>query len=1433
MENQTIKSPFTTTNTASPRDKEFEVKEQTQNHMKSSQTALEADNKAPSKDLNSVDMDISYKNESSAISPLAIDEISSTENHKNTAKEVFENKKSNSEPSHNIVSSDIIIEKETDKSDSKTQEDPTPGSNSINKVSNYISDSIDIPAIGEITDDVGNTQGTITPGAASNDTTPTLSGTAEFGQTVNIYDNGDLIGSASVRRNGTWSFTPTTPLLDGLHSFTITNSSDGNTSVHSAPYPILVDTRAPDRPNIKSIYDDHGSQVGYYPNDASISDAQPTIYGRSESNSSVILYDNGKEIARVEVGSSGNWSFTPTQPLSDGLHQITLKAIDAAENESPLSDAFNFTVDTQPPSQPTIDALVDNQGQHTGEIAPGGLTDDNTPLIKGSAEPGSKITIMLDGIPWDIVVTNENGQWTYIPDIPFSEGQHSLSATATDKVGNTSEASAPFTFTINSTEMTISITGAIDNEGSNTGSLVAGSTTDDATPTLRGTANANAIVKVYDGEILLGQTKANGVGIWAFTPTDELSEGPHLLTATVTVDGYESPHSGSFGLVIDRTAPDNQGVGEVTDSSGQPILDGETTQDKQPTFSGHGEPGATVTITDNGKIIGKSIVNDDGQWSFTPEQELKDGSHSIEVVITDEAGNSSEPSDIHTIIVGQAEPSAPIILAILDDVGAVTGAVAKDGITDDNRPTLVGKATPGESVVVYRLDGQKKIYVGEADVDATGTWKLTPDHNLPDGLTIFNTFSDSFPEDASNSWSVTIDTSGKTPPAITSIYDDSGSLTGDITNGGTTDDTRPTLSGTALANATVMVYVGDKLLGETKANASGIWNFTPSSDLADGYRTFSVESVDAAGQKHGTSDNWLINIDTVAPNAPVITGITDDVGAVTGAIDKHGTTDDPRPTLQGQAEAFSIITVYNGTQVLGNTYADQNGNWTFTPVNDLISGQYSFAVSATDSAGNSGPISAAWLITVSPEVIEPYETTITSIYDDIGNTTGVVGQHGVTDDLLPTFSGTTKPGSTVLILRGPVSPPVLVGTAVANADGNWSYTPDHNLPEGQHDFYAKGLDGGTISETWSLTIDSSAPDKPTISAVYETLDTSTSEITNGGATGDQTPLITGKAQANSTVIIKNGEQIIGSATADAAGDWSFTPTLEYGVYNLSALSVDQADNQSEPSEPFSLSILTSAMYDFESFDIGNYGALEHKGIVFSDFYWWWYQNQIVEVDGSKVGLVEGSAVIAVTWPEGASSTTLNIWSKDPDTSGEVRVIFSRNGVSVGEQILESMPIDPEHSLVTLGIPSGTFDQVQIIHNTGSFYVDNINAVRGENHTPAVESSDLAEPLMDAAIVATTQTESEQPATSKPVLLQLSTAGLLEDGQDRLYSDASKLPNDVDKRLALNDLVNEAGELSTPVTSDTHATSYSEHHLTGIPNEMLAQAGLEIDTTNHV
>src|SRR5690606_6277287 len=126
---------------------------------------------------------------------------------------------------------------------------------------------------------------------------PAISGdSAEPNSTVNIYDNGTLIGTANADGTGAWSFTPTTDLTDGAHAFTASSvDAAGNEGVQSAPYAIVIDTLATVTSLvIGSVTDDVAPVAGPVASGGTTNDTTPTLAGSdAEPNATVNIYDNG------------------------------------------------------------------------------------------------------------------------------------------------------------------------------------------------------------------------------------------------------------------------------------------------------------------------------------------------------------------------------------------------------------------------------------------------------------------------------------------------------------------------------------------------------------------------------------------------------------------------------------------------------------------------------------------------------------------------------------------------------------------------------------------------------------------------------------------------------------------------------------------------------------------------------------------------------------------------------------------------------------------------------------------------------------------------------------------------------------------------------------------------------------------------------------
>ncbi|HBO2222029.1 TPA: Ig-like domain repeat protein, partial [Pseudomonas aeruginosa] len=757
------------------------------------------------------------------------------------------------------------------------------------------------------TDPAGNTggQGSTTVDAIA-PATPTvnlsngssLSGTAEPGSTVILTDgNGNPIAEVTADGSGNWTYTPSTPIANGTVVNVVAQDASGNSS---PPATVTVDSSAPPAPVIN-------------PSNGVV------ISGTAEAGATVTLTDaGGNPIGQVTADGSGNWSFTPGTPLANGT-VINALAQDAAGNNSSPTSA---TVDSLAPAAPVIDP-------------------SNGSVIAGTAEAGATV-ILTDGNgnPIGQVTADGSGNWSFTPGTPLSNGTV-VNAVAQDAAGNTS---GPASTTVDSVAPAAPV---IDPSN---GSVIAG------------TAEAGATVILTDGGgNPIGQATADGSGNWSFTPGTPLANGTVINAVAQDPAGNTS---GPTSTTVDAVAP---ATPVVNPSNGSVI-------------AGTAEAGATVILTDGGgNPIGQATADGSGNWSFTPGTPLANGSV-VNAVAQDAAGNTSGPA---STTVDSVAPATPVL-------------------DPSNGTVISGTAEAGATVILTDGGGNP---IGQATADGSGNWSFTPGTPLTNG-TVINAVAQDAAGNTSGPVSTTVDAVAPATPVI------------DPSNG-------VELSGTAEPGVRVILTDGNgNPIGQTLADGSGNWSFTPGTPLANGTVVNAVAQ-DPAGNTSGPAST---TVDTVAPATPVI-------NASNGSV------------ITGTAEvgAKVILTDGNGNPI-GETTADGSGNWTFTPGTPLANGTVINAV-AEDAAGNaSGPASTT-VDSVAPSA------PLLSISADGALLTGTAEPNS---QVRIVVNGDTANPITVTVdgagnFSLPFAPPLITGELIAgvavDAAGNVSGPATINAPD--------------------------------------------------------------------------------------------------------------------------------------------------------------------------------------------------------------------------------------------------------------------------------------------------------------------------------------------------------------------------------------------------
>ncbi|OTG90607.1 Ig-like domain-containing protein, partial [Acinetobacter sp. ANC 3832] len=218
------------------------------------------------------------------------------------------------------------------------------------------------------------------------------------------------------RGNGSWSYDNTkTPLADGTYTVQV-RTIDASGNVGSVTeQKVVIDTQAPVEGSLSDLHltDDVGPVVGEIKNGTQTDDTRPEFSGKATPEvEHVNIYDNGQLIGTATVKADGTWTFTPETPLSGGAHSLTATPVDQAGNEGKPTAPIGFNVVGDAPPAPTIQTVADDFGSVQGPIQKNGVTDDKTPTISGTAQPGSVVHVYVDG--------KEVGTATVSPDKTWS-----------------------------------------------------------------------------------------------------------------------------------------------------------------------------------------------------------------------------------------------------------------------------------------------------------------------------------------------------------------------------------------------------------------------------------------------------------------------------------------------------------------------------------------------------------------------------------------------------------------------------------------------------------------------------------------------------------------------------------------------------------------------------------------------------------------------------------------------------------------------------------------------------------------------------------------------------------------------------------------------------------------------------------------------------
>ncbi|KLG25302.1 type 1 secretion target domain-containng protein [Enterobacter kobei] len=605
-----------------------------------------------------------------------------------------------------------------------------------------------------------------------------------------------------------------------------------------------------------------------------------------------------------------------------------------------------------------------------------------------------------------------------------------------------------------------------------------------------------------------------------------LANGGDGETKTKVIDNTKEVESATPTFLLSDKVGDKQGV----------LSANAITDDNTPTFSGSGQPGATIQIKDSsGSTIASAMVGKDGTWTVKlPTQ--SDGEHTWSVVQID--GSKTTSAGSITVTVSTAE--ATITLATTAGDNVINASEQSAGFTLSGSSQHLAKGTD----VSVTLNG--KTYT--AEVGANGAWSVkvpaADAQALGDGTWTANVSGkDAAGNTVSGSQTIGVDTAAPTLSVDTLAQDN-------IINAA--EHNQPlTLTGKTNAEAgqIVTVTLNGKNYNAT-VGSDGTWSVTLAASevqaLSEGNHTLTVNVSDKAG--NGTSATADFSVHTAAPVITIHTVAGDDI--------LNTSEQGQAQIISGQASgaaAGDVVTVtVGGKTFTGVVLAD--GSWSVgvpaSVVGALGEGHHTLSVSVTNAAGNTS--SATHGITLSGN---PPEFTIDAISQD-----NVLNAQETMQPLSLSGTSNLPDGSTITVTLNNVNYPATV------ENGIWSIqvpvSDVLNLANTLYTVTVSGTDsvGNSGSAEANLLVDTVLPQviintfagDNLVNNAEAGVDQTLSGRVTGAAAGDTVSVTVGGKSYSATV----GSDLTWSVTIPSAdlqafgdGDLTFTASVTNGHGN--------------------------------------------------------------------------------------------------------------------------------------------------------------------------------------------------------------------------------------------------------------------------------------------
>ncbi|RYZ74411.1 MAG: LamG domain-containing protein, partial [Proteobacteria bacterium] len=890
-----------------------------------------------------------------------------------------------------------------------------------------------------------------------------------------------------------------------------------------------------------------------------------TISGTAEAGSTVTIKD-GSTVLGTAVATGGNFSLTLSTPLSDGNYSLTAQAADLAGNVGTASAARALKVDTINPTAPASVAFAGAYSTSlTFPMTWTNSTDTNfsTHNTKICTDTGcSAGCISVDtstSTPKTMTGVNAG---VYYGCVQGLDTLGRTSAFIASSATITVDTSAPAAPVITAPALT----------------------TQSAVSVISGTAEAGSTVTIKDGSTVLGTAVATG-GNFSLTLGTPLSDGDYALTAQAADPaGNVGTASSARSLKVDTINPSAPASvafsGAYSTSLTFPMT---WTNSTDTNFSTHntkictdaGCSAGCISIDTSastpktmtgvnagiyrGCVQGLDSVGRTSAWIASAASITVDNAAPTVTSVTsakaDGRYKANETIVINVTFSENVYLTNPSNLSLQLETGTVDQLAVYSGGDTTNILSFTYTVQAGDdtSDLEYLATSSLSLGAGGLIKDVAGNTAVRTLPNLGSGTSL------------GGQKAIVIDTSAPSAPTITAP-------------GTTSTSNVSVVSGAAETGSTVTIKNGATVIGTAVASA-GAYSVTLAAPLSDGTYSLTALATDVAGNISASSSVVALKVDTINPSAPASVGFSA----------AYSTTPTFSMAWTNSTDTnFSTHNVKLCTDNLCTTSCVSAGTSLSTPktMTGANGGSYYGCVQGVDTLG----LTSAWIASVSKIDVDTSAPTVTSVSASTADGSYKAGTNiyvTVTFSEAVWMTNSTaisiqlSTGSTNRLAANPTGD----GTATltftyqvqaGDVSSDLDYLGTNSLSLGANGLI-KDLVGNnavltlqtpgaanSIAYQKAIIIDTSAPIAPTITAP-------------GAYSTSNVSIVSGAAETGSTVTIKSGSTVIGTAVA-SAGAYSATlgSPLGNGDYVITAIATDVAGNVSAVSTTLNLRVHPAA-----------------------------------------------------------------------------------------------------------------------------------------------------------------------------------------------------------------------------------------------------------------